>query len=272
MYPTLFQIGPFTLHAYGFMLALSFFLGVLLASRRAPGRGFSPDLVFDLSLVIVFASIVGARALYVLFHRDEIDGFLDMVAVWSGGLTMYGGVLAAMAASWVYLRRRRIPFLRMADVVAPSLGLGLMLTRIGCFLNGCCYGEPTSGPFGVHFPPDSAVGRMFDGLALHPAQIYSSATGLAILLGLLAFDRRRRPTGQVFALFLVLDATGRFLLDFVRFYEANVYILWQLTVNQIISLGLFALGVLLWFRSRARAVDEANGKTAGPEPVLSETP
>jgi len=248
MHPTLVQIGPFPLHSYGFMLALSFFLGILLASRRAPGRGLHADLVFDTSLIIVFAAILGARAMYVLFHRHEMHGLVDALALWSGGLTMYGGVLAAMAASWVYLRRRKVRFLLMADIVAPSMALGLGLTRIGCFLNGCCYGKPTTGPLGVHFPPDAFVTRLYDGAAVHPTQIYSSLTGFAIAAILLLIDRRRRPEGQLFAFFLMLDAVGRFILDFYRAYEANVYVLGPLTVNQLICIGLFLLGVLLLVR------------------------
>lgn len=250
MHPTIVQIGPFPLHAYGVLLAISFFLGILLASRRAPARGIAAEVVFDASLVIVFAAIFGSRLLYVLFHRDEMHRFLDVIALWTGGLSMYGGVLAAFAASAVFLRRRRIPFLVMADVVAPSLGLGLGLTRIGCFLNGCCFGHPTAGPFGVHFPADSYVGRLFEQAAVHPTQLYSSLTGLAILLILLAFDRRPRPTGQVFGLYLILDAAGRFVLDFFRYYEANAYLIGRLTVSQLICVGLFLAGIWILVRSR----------------------
>lgn len=245
MYPTLFEIGPFTLHSYGFMLALSFFFGILLASRRAPARGVTSDQVFDTSLVVVFASIAGARLMYVLFHRSEIHSFIDVIAVWRGGLTMYGGVLAAMASAWFYLRRRGIPFLRMADIMAPSLGLGLMLTRIGCFLNGCCYGTPTDSPLGVRFPESTFSGQLFAGEALHPTQLYSSMVGLVIVVTLLLLDRRRRPEGHLFAFYLVLAGLGRFGLDFFRFYEANVYFLLPLTVNQLISLGGVAVGILL---------------------------
>jgi phosphatidylglycerol:prolipoprotein diacylglycerol transferase len=266
MHPTLIHIGPLPLHSYGLMLALSFFFGILLASRRAPARGLHPDLIFDASLVIVFASILGARLMYVLFHRNEMHGLLDVVALWSGGLTMYGGVLAAMGASWWFLRRRRVAFLTMADVVAPSLALGLGLTRIGCFLNGCCYGKPTHSPLGVVFPPDSFVGRFFEGQALHPTQLYSSFTGLLILGVLLLFDRRPRRTGQVFALYLMLDAVGRFILDFFRYYEANVYVLRGLTVNQLICVGLFGLGVLLFIRSNRQpaAVEKVEAAAIGP--------
>jgi len=251
MHPTLIQIGPFALHSYGFMLAISFFLGILLAARRAPARGVSPDRVFDTSLAIVFASVVGARLMYVVFHRGEIHSLIDVIAVWRGGLTMYGGVLAAMAAAWVYVRRRGIPFLRMADIIAPSLGLGLMLTRVGCFLNGCCYGKPTDSWLGVHFPDSTFGGQLFAGEALHPTQLYSSAIGLVTVLALLAIDRRRRPEGQLFAFYLILAGVGRFGLDFFRAYEANVYLVWSLTVNQLISVGGVLVGILLYVSLRA---------------------
>lgn len=250
MYPTLLEFGKIQLHAYGALLAISFFLGILLAARRAPARGVSPDLVFDSSLVIVLASIVGARFMYVVFHREEMESWIDVIAVWRGGLTMYGGVLAAMAAAYVYLRRRGVSFLRMADIMAPSLGLGLMLTRVGCFLNGCCYGKPTTSPLGVHFPSETFVGQLFHDSGVHPTQLYSSLTGLLILVLLLLYDRGSRRQGEVFALYLILDGLGRFCLDFFRYYEANAYIAGPLTISQVISLGLAFMGLLLWVRTR----------------------
>jgi phosphatidylglycerol:prolipoprotein diacylglycerol transferase len=269
MHPVLFELGSIKLHAYGAMLAISFFLGILLAARRARARGVNPDLVFDTSLVIVFASILGSRLMYVVFHRGEMQTWIDLVAVWRGGLTMYGGVLAAMGAALVYVRRRGVAFLRMADVMAPSLGLGLMLTRIGCFLNGCCYGKPTELPFGVHFPDETFVGHLFQGAAVHPTQLYSAFTGLIILVALLAYDRSRRHEGQVFALYLVLDGAGRFGLDFFRYYEANVYVLGGLTISQLISVGLVFLGLLLWFYARRLPLAPDSRPQAAPhaEPV-----
>lgn len=271
MYPTLIEIGPFALHSYGFMLAVSFFFGILLAARRAPARGVSSDQVFDTSLVIVFASIIGARLMYVLFHRAEMNSFIDLIAVWRGGLTMYGGVLAAIGAAWFYLKRRDIPFLRMADIIAPSLGLGLMLTRIGCFLNGCCYGKPTESFLGLHFPESTFGGQLFAGEALHPTQLYSAVVGLAVVLALLAIDRRRLPEGQLFACYLMLAGLGRFGLDFFRFYEANVYLTWSMTVNQFISLGGVAVGLLLFISrrsaSQAPRTPTLGAATPSPEPA-----
>lgn len=262
MHPTIVDIGPLPLHSYGLLLALSFFFGILLAARRAPSRGLNADLVYDTSLVIVFAAIIGARFLYVVFHLQDMHSWVDVIAVWGGGLTMYGGVLGALAASWIYLRRRHVAFLRMADVVAPSLALGLGVTRVGCFLNGCCYGKPTTSIFGVQFPPDSFVSGLFGGAAVHPTQVYSSLTGFTIMAFLLLVDRRPLPRGRLFALWLILDAAGRFVLDFFRYYEANVYVAGGLTVNQIIAIGLMLLGVMLFVRtSRSAAVPETSRST-----------
>jgi len=269
MHPTLVKLGPLELHAYGFMLALSFFFGILLAARRAPARGVNPDAVFDCALVIVFAAIIGARLMYVVFHTSEVHGIVDAIAVWRGGLTMYGGVLAAMGAAWVHLRRRGIPFLRMADVMAPSLGLGLMVTRIGCFLNGCCYGKPTGASWGVRFPEHTLGGSVFGDKPLHPTQLYSSAVGLIILLVLLAVDRRRRAEGQLFALYLILEGTGRFAVDFFRYYEANVYVAGALTVNQLISAGIVLCGFVLLVQS-ARARQGGSAPAAVPAPAAGD--
>ena len=100
MHPDVLHLGPFTLHSYGLLLAVSFFVGILLAGRRAPARGLSADLVFDTSLVIIFAAVIGARFMYVVFHLSEMKSLLDVVSLWSGGLTVYGGVLGAMAGRY----------------------------------------------------------------------------------------------------------------------------------------------------------------------------
>jgi phosphatidylglycerol:prolipoprotein diacylglycerol transferase len=171
-----------------------------------------------------------------------------------------------MGAALVYVRRRGVAFLRMADIMAPSLGLGLMLTRVGCFLNGCCYGKPTELPIGVHFPDDTYVGHLFHGSAVHPTQLYSSLTGLLILVVLLLYDRTRRHEGQVFALYLMMDGAGRLVLDFFRYYEANVYVLGALTISQLISIGLVLLGVLLWFYARRLPLAPEARQHAAPRP------
>lgn len=256
MYPILFKLGPFELHAYGAMLALSFFLGIILASRRASARAVSPDFIVDVAFAIVLASIIGSRLMYVLFHREEIGGFIDVIAVWKGGMTMYGGVLAAMAVSWLYARRRHISFLTLADIMAPSLALGLMLTRVGCFLNGCCYGKPTDSFLGVQFPFQNAVGSSFNS-PLHPTQLYSSFAGFLVLGILLWLDRRPSARGHLFSMYLMLASSARFILDLFRYYEANAYILGPLTLSQVISIGLFLVGVLIWARTRRATPQQA---------------
>jgi phosphatidylglycerol:prolipoprotein diacylglycerol transferase len=269
MYPILFKLGPFELHAYGALLALSFFLGIVLASRRAPARGVSPDFIVDVSFAIVLASVVGSRLMYVLFHREELHGFIDVIAVWKGGMTMYGGVLAAMGISWLYARRRKISFLTLADIMSPSLALGLMVTRVGCFLNGCCYGKPTDSFLGIQFPFQNAVGSGFNS-PLHPTQLYSSFAGLLTLGLLLWIDRRPRARGQLFAFYLMLASTGRFVLDLFRYYEANAYVLGSLTLSQVISIGLFLVGVLLLLMTRRATQQTVDGSPQSAHTELAE--
>ena len=268
MHPDVFRIGPLTLHAYGAMLTLSFVLGLLLALRRAGRRGVAREHVIDLFQIIILAAIIGARILFVVFHLDLYRGrWWSMLAVWEGGLTLYGGLLLAMGASWLYLRLRRVPFLAMADVMAPSLGLGIMVTRVGCFLNGCCYGLPTEGPLGVHFPAGCEAtetartilahdhGRNLLDIplspAIHPAQLYASLGGALILIILLLLDRRPRRPGFLFAGFLLLYGIHRFAVDQFRYYEEAMRVL-GLSVNQWLSVGLVAAGLVLfaWIRRR----------------------
>lgn len=208
MHPVLVEIGRLRIYSYGFMLALSFWVGIVLAARRARRRGVDPDRIYDLSIVLILASVVGSRLFYILTHRDDYHSFLDVVALWQGGATFYGGFFLALALAVVYLRRAKLPFLLVADICAPSIALGDFFTRIGCFLSGCCFGVPTGSPLGVVFPPGCPAGYHSPGVALHPAQLYSAAFGLALAATLVALDRRRAYTGFTFALLCVLYGAG----------------------------------------------------------------
>ena len=144
----------------------SFLLGIFLGMYRAKKRDIDPNKIMDLSVVIVISAILGARFLYVIFHLEEFRGhWMDMInpfqssgQIGIAGLTMLGGFLAALASSLIYMWRHKLPILKIADILAPSVGLGIFITRIGCFFNGCCYGTPTKVPWAVVFPPESAAG------------------------------------------------------------------------------------------------------------------
>ncbi|MDO5577559.1 MAG: prolipoprotein diacylglyceryl transferase, partial [Fibrobacter sp.] len=185
MYPVLFRIFSFPVHSYGLMLALSFLAGIWLSSIRAKKRGLNPDIIADMGFWIILSAILGARLYYVILHFEEFKGNLSSIfnpfqngTVGIGGLVMLGGFIGAVVAGILYFKIKKLKFLPYADAVAPSVGFGIMLTRIGCFMNGCCYGAPYSGHCAVHYPPESPA-RFFqthmNASSLFPSQLLESA-------------------------------------------------------------------------------------------------
>ena len=264
MHPILFKLGPLQITSYGLMLAISFMVGILFASKRAKKYGIEPDRVMDLAMIIIVSSIVGSRFLYVIFHLDEFRGhwldtfnpFQSSGQIGIAGLTVLGGVVLSIISSLLYLKLKKLSFLRFADVLIPSVALGIFFTRIGCFLAGCCYGQPTSLPWGVSFPPGSAAHFHYGNVHIHPTQLYSSMYGL-IILGILLFaERTRRFDGQLFYLFLLLYGISRFSVDLVRYYETSMVITiagLQLSVNQAISLAMILTGAGLFLYNLLKA-------------------
>jgi phosphatidylglycerol:prolipoprotein diacylglycerol transferase len=257
MHTTLIKIGPFAIRSYGLMLALSFLFGILLAGWRAKKVDLKFQRIIDLAVVVIIASVVGSRAFYVLFHLHEfsanpldiINPFQSSGEIGIQGLSMYGGVILSIVAGWWFLLRHRMPVWRVADVIAPSIALGIFLTRIGCFLNGCCFGKPGHLPWCVVFPPESAAGYFYPGTAIHPTQLYASLYGLLIFFLLLFLERFKKFEGYTFWLFILLYAAARFSIDFVRFYEDAMTISVgsvAVSMNHLISMVLFmiALGML----------------------------
>lgn len=260
MHRTLLELGPLTIHSYGFFLALSFALGIWLAGVRAEKRGIPTERITDVSLIIIVVTILGARGLYVAAHWEQFQGrWLDVFRTWEGGLTMYGGAVPAVIVGMWFLRRWGIDAWKAADAMTPSLALGLGLTRVGCFLSGCCFGKPTDLPWGVVFPTECYAGSVHPGVPLHPAQLYASAVGFVLFGILLAVDRRSLPTGRLFLLFLALYAAARFLLDLVREYDPTAVPVSgvSLTLNQWVSLLVLVFVALRWTHARAAAARAA---------------
>jgi phosphatidylglycerol:prolipoprotein diacylglycerol transferase len=267
MHPILFSIGPFHFRAYGLALALSFLFGSWLALRRGRARGFSEEALFGLFGWILVGALVGARLHFVLAHPEDFPSPLDALRIWEGGMTLYGGLLAAIFASWLYLRRHRLRFLPVADLVAPSLALGEALTRIGCFINGCCFGREYHGSLCVHYPADSyAASALGPNVPVFPSQLLLSALFLLALAALLLAGRRLRGEGAIVGLYLLLQGAFRWVVDFTRYYEPVDRVSWGAplvsTKSQLVALALFLWGAVLLVQAIRRRAAAFERETA----------
>jgi len=256
MHPILFQWGPFEFRSYGLMLSLSFILGIYWTLRRAERRGIERPYIIELSVIVILCAIAGARLLWVLTHVQHFQGrWLDTFnplqstgKIGISGLTLLGGFILSLAAIFIYCRIRQIPFFRLMDAAAPCMALGIALTRIGCFLNGCCFGKPGDLPWCLVFPFFSPAGSVLQGLRLHPTQLYSALYGIVILIILMVSERRARPDGFLTGMFLISYGIFRMAVDFIRYYESSVQFSLmgiRLNVNQIICIGMIVAGFII---------------------------
>lgn len=262
MHPVLIELGKLKIYSYGFMLALSFFVGIQIAARRARRRGVKPETIYDLAIVLILASVLGSRGLYILTHLNHFHSILDIIALWQGGATYYGGLVLALIGSVVFLRRVGVSFFVVADICSPSIAFGVFLTRIGCFLSGCCFGKPTMTPLGIVFPAGCPAYYSFHDTPIHPTQLYASLYGLVIFLLLIAVERKKFFDGYTFSFLCMCYGIARFAVDFVRYYERSAMIGGGLTVNQVLSIALAATGLFLFVFLSRRGKSEGDRHTA----------
>jgi len=204
VYPDILHWGVLHIRSYGLLLAIAFLLGTWLSLREARRLGLDEDRLVTVILVVLVSSVMGARALYVLEHVQEFRReWGSVLAVWQGGLTLYGGVVAGTVAGLLTARQLSMPMWTVADALTPALALGTVIGRIGCFLNGCCYGTPTQLPWGVVFPPDSFAGLEFGNATVHPSQLYFALAGLVLFAVVWLLRGRLRVPGTLFWVFLV---------------------------------------------------------------------
>ena len=272
MYPEVFKIGQIAIRSYGLMLAVSVLLGVYYVYKMSKRKGYDFDRLFSLAYILVFGGVIGARIAYVLFHIEEFRGrWLDTFnpfgtdQIGIAGLNLYGGILLAVLLAFLYMRWRKMPVLQTFDVFAPTVGLGLLFTRIGCFLNGCCFGTPCELPWSVTFPQGSIPFYTFGNTAIHPAQLYSSLYGLILFLFLHWRLKNKQFDGQVVGLLFMIEAVFRYAIEYVRYYENAMHIHFlgmEPTYNHLISIGLFLLGLGIYIVQYRKARQNSRGGLA----------
>lgn len=273
MHRILFHIGPIYVYAYGVMLALAFAAGTYLAVIRAKARGIASEKIIDLVFFVLIASLMGARLLFVLLNFGYYQSHLiEAFKIWEGGLVFYGGFIGGLLVALWFLKMNQLNVWRAADVLAPSLALGAAIGRIGCFLNGCCYGK-ISYAWGIPFPaegtPPVYAQQLADGLLPYgarcslpvlPTQLYEALAYFMLFLFLLWFDSHKRREGVLFWNFVLLYSVARFIVEGLRYYETNFIIFGCLTVSQLISMAFALLAIVFLIRITIKSPARAQRK------------
>ncbi len=235
--------GPVPIYSYGVMLGLSLVVGWYLTLGLAEKDGLPKEIMANNYVITAVAAVVGSRVLYILTNLHEFDSLSSMFAMRRGGLVAYGGFLGGFIGSLVYLRMHKIALLPWADVAVPSLASGLAITRVGCYLFGCDFGQPLAdnapgwlkklgsfphwpagtletgdgAPAWVQHVRERGLARdAAHSLPVHPTQIYESLVGVALLILLLTARKRQKFRGQIFLLFTFSYGVCRFLLEVLR--------------------------------------------------------
>ncbi len=254
-----FSAGPFKVYWYGIIICLGIILGFTVAYLRMKKIGISLDDLADIALICVPSAIVGARLYYVLAKLESFDSFYEMIAVWNGGLAIYGGVIGGVIAFTLVCKAKRKPLFKMYDCAAPGLILGQIIGRWGNFFNAEAYGIAESFDFfGIktdisHFSKNNPIRMTIDGLTVHPTFLYESLWNLAGFILMNVFFRKKAFDGEVILWYLSWYGFGRCLIEGLR--EDSLY-LGNVRVSQLLALICFAAGVTAIITMRVKTYTE----------------
>lgn len=237
MKPVLFYVWQRPIYAWGVSLALAFIVGILISIPQGKRKGLKVEHVIDLALYGAVAGLIGARLVYVLLDLGRyLENPVSILYLRDGGLSFHGGLAFAIVADYLYCKAAKINPGVAADLAAPAVALGYAIVRVGCLLNGCCYGIPSNVPWAIE-----AAG---DGVLRHPTQIYSSISGLAIFLILWFKRNHRKFPGYLMFLFVGLYSIARFVVEIWRESPRNYF--GPLSLAQVVSiiLGIAAFALI----------------------------
>lgn len=252
MHPELFKIGAFPVRSYGVLLMIGVLVAVWMSRRRAPRFGVEPDRFYDAVFWMVIPGILGARITYMALNWGYYAA--NPAELWSfqfNGLTSFGGMIGGFIGFIVWARIARQPIWPMLDAMAVPVLVAHAFGRIGCLLNGCCFGWPSTLPIAV--PVDGHAGTFL------PAQAFDTLMCLAFAAALAAYDRRRLPIGMPFSIAVVAYGVSRFIYEFWRagpqkngVYVQDLLFSLPITKGQGMALVLVVVGILMVLKARQR--------------------
>jgi phosphatidylglycerol:prolipoprotein diacylglycerol transferase len=233
MHPILLKTSFFNIYSYGFLVALGYAIGMFITIREVKKEGINAEAIFDMLLMQLVVGILGSRLLFVVEYSPDKLNLRDVLNMEQGGLTFYGSVLISFIFNLLYLKFRKIPFWKVMDCIGFGLPLGIAIARVGCFLNGCCYGHECSASFGFR---SRFAGEGY----YHATQLYETAFTLLIFALIQLHRKHRKSYGETFLITLGLYSFFRFFVEFLRAENPQIFI--GLTLSQCISiLGLSAI-------------------------------
>ena len=250
MYPILLHIGSFELRTYGVVFLLSFLAGLWLARKEAARKGLAPALVSDFSFYALIGGIIGAR-LYFIAFSDPLHYLRNpwqIFAVWQGGIGVIGSLIGGFLVAIWYCRRKRIPLLRFADILAPAVALGQTLGQFACLANGDSYGRPTDLPWAIVYTDPQSLAPL--NVPLHPIEIYEMAAYLVVFLAVWTTRKHFQRDGGAFFVYLAAYGVARFAVEFFR---GNPALIGEgIPAAQIVgaALVLASLAGFSWLRMR----------------------
>lgn len=235
MDPIAFSIFGFDIRWYGILIALAMLIASAFFLKRGKSMGLTEDDLMDVIIWVLPSAIVGARLYYVLFY--DLNYYLSQPAeilnLRAGGLAIHGGVIGGFLAGWLVALKKRLPFIKLADVVAPVLILGQAIGRWGNFFNGEAHGGPTNLPWGI----------LVDGQKVHPTFLYESIWNFLIFVVLLRLLNKKHFDGQIIALYFVCYSVGRFFIEGLR---TDSLMIGPLRIAQVISFIMILGGLAIY--------------------------
>jgi phosphatidylglycerol:prolipoprotein diacylglycerol transferase len=272
VYPELFSIGPIKFHSFGAMLALAFLVANYLLSKEIERKKIYPDVSSTVTFLAIVLGVVGSKLFHLLENFDRFVRNPVGEAFSAGGLTFYGGLILAVIGNLIYLRSQKIAPLRFFDAAAPSLMIGYGIGRIGCLLAGDgCYGQPCDLPWAMTFPngyvstlatenPELAMQfkQLFPNvpvpadIPVHPTPLYELLYSVGFFAVLWKLRTVPKPAGWIFFVYLILQAVGRFSVEFIRL---NPPVLWGLSEAQVIAIAMILVGVFGLWRVSKEPID-----------------
>lgn len=270
MHPVLFHFGSITVYTYGILVAIGVVLGLFYARRQAPRAGLDPEKVWNMGIYAVLIALLLAKIWLVLGEWDYYTAHpsdIFSIATFQSGGTFYGGVLGAILTIILYSYFQKMPLLAVLDTFAAALPLGHCIGRLGCFAAGCCYGKPTTMPWGVAFtnPTAAQVAGTPLGVDLHPTQLYESAAELLNFMILVWLGKRQTFRGQMLGTYFLLYGVERGTIEFFRGDPGRTMLFHNsFSLMQVVSVFLILTGGFLWLRGlrASSASSSASADTA----------